>query len=54
MVELHEESRVREYISAIVLATSIYFILASPYIIGMTGKNYNAGLENKVEYVNTK
>lgn len=48
MVKLYEESRVRKYIGAIVLATSISFLAATPYIIGKVSENYKT-LENKVE-----
>ena len=53
MVELYEESKYKKYIDAVLLAGSIYLLIAAPSIIGRVSENYK-GLENKVEYVNTK
>ena len=50
MVELHEESKIKKYIDAIVLAASIYSLAAAPYVIGKVSKN----LEKKVECTYTK
>lgn len=51
MVKLYEESKIKKYISAIVLATSISFLAAAPYIIGKVSENYKTGLEKKIECV---
>ena len=53
MIKIDEESRIKRYISAIVLAGSLYLLAAAPYIIGKVSEN-NKTLETKIECNYTK
>lgn len=53
MIKISEDSKIKKYVNAIILAGSVYFLAAAPSIIGKMSENYQT-LENKIECTYTK